>query len=507
MKLSHCLPVLLSVCLAACGGGGGNNGASGNEGGTVTAPTPPVTLRGTLIGATTPVAQVYNGASVATLSPAALSALLNASFSGTTILTGNPTCSVTTYTAHYHTVDSLGADTDASTAIMVPSGTAAACNGPRPVLLYAHGTSVLKSTNMADLSGDEPRLVAAIFAAEGYIVVAPNYAGYAGSSLPYTAYLDATQEASDMVDGLRAARASFSGIGAGDSGQLYVTGYSQGGHVALATQRAMQQSYPGEFKVTAAAGLSGPYALSLFGDTIFDGAPTIGSAAFVPLVINAGQRAGAQIYASTSDIYEAKYATGIDTLFPGTLGLGDLVAAGKLPNDVLFDTASLPQAPGYASHFGADHLIKTAYRDTYLADMAAHPCSTSNASPLACAPAQALRQWLVKNDLRNYLPSVPLLLCGGKDDPVVSFTNADATNAYFVAQGKAANTLTELNIDGTSLGPYSSEQLAFLAAKLAVQTAAKLQGNDGDAAVQASYHAGLVAPFCLRSARDFFKTF
>src|SRR5476649_2878734 len=108
--------------------------------------------------------------------------------------------------------------------------------------------------------------------------------------------------------------------------------------------------------------------------------------------------------------------------------------------------------------------------------MAAHPCSTSNASPLACAPAQALRQWLVKNDLRNYVPSVPLLLCGGKDDPVVSFTNADATNAYFVAQGKAANTLTELNIDG-------------------------------DAAVQASYHAGLVAPFCLRSARDFFKTF
>jgi len=40
-----------------------------------------------------------------------------------------------------------------------------------------------------------------------------------------------------------------------------------------------------------------------------------------------------------------------------------------------------------------------------------------------------------------------------------------------------------------------------------VQTAAKLQGNDPDAAVQSSYHAGLVAPFCLRSARDFFKTF
>jgi acetyl esterase/lipase len=50
------------------------------------------------------------------------------------------------------------------------------------VLLYAHGTSVQTSTDMANLAANEPRLIAAMFAAQGYIVVAPNYVGYAGST-------------------------------------------------------------------------------------------------------------------------------------------------------------------------------------------------------------------------------------------------------------------------------------------------------------------------------------
>jgi predicted esterase len=45
-----------------------------------------------------------------------------------------------------------------------------------------------------------------------------------------------------MIDALRAARSAFSGIGANASARLMVSGYSQGGFVALATQRAMQTS-------------------------------------------------------------------------------------------------------------------------------------------------------------------------------------------------------------------------------------------------------------------------
>lgn len=492
------------MLLAACGGGGGHGGG-GSDPIIVPSP-PPVSLRGKPIGTASVVPVNLGGSSVNTLDPAPFTQLLEAAQKGSSSITGKPVCSVTTYTVKYHTVGSAVEDTDASSAIMVPSGSDSSCSGARPVLLYAHGTSVQKSTDMANLAATEPRLVAAMYAAQGYIVVAPNYAGYAGSSLTYHGYLDATQQSDDMVDALRAARLSFAAIGARDAGRLLLAGYSQGGYVALATQRAMQLKYSSEFNVTAAAPLSGPYSLMLFGDAIFGGAPTQGSSAFIPMLINAAQRAGAAIYSSTSDVYEAKYAAGIDTLLPGSSSLGELVAAGKLPNDVLFAQDSLPQAAGYAAFFGADHLIKTSYRNSYLADLQAAPCNASSANPLACSPSQPLRRWLLKNDLRSYLPAVPLLLCGGDQDPLVPFANAETAAAYFSAQGKSSATLTLLNLDGSlGLDAYTATRQEFVLARQALRLATIAAGGDGDKAVRDAYHAGLVAPFCMRAARDFFR--
>ena len=502
--LSLFVSLTLPALLTACGGGGGNPGSPVIE---PVPPKPPVSLRGNLVGSATRVPVVLPTGSSNTLDPVPFTALLEAAQKGSSKITGTPTCSVTTYTLRYHTVDSKGQDTEASTAIMLPSGTDASCLGSRPVLLYAHGTSVQKNTDMANLAATEPRLVAAMYAAQGYIVVAPNYAGYAGSSLTYHPYLDATQQANDMVDALRAARQVLSSLGAKDSGRLLVTGYSQGGFVALATQRAMQTQYAAEFSVTAAAPMSGPYALLQFGDNIFGGAPTMGSAAFLPLLVTAAQRAGANIYSNADDMYEAKYASGIETLFPGALGIGDSVAAGKLPNDVLFAQDSLPQATGYASSFGADHLIKTSYRASYLSDLQATPCNASSTAPLACSPAQPLRKWLLKNDLRTYLPNVPMLLCGGDQDPLVPFQNTEAAAAYFKAQGMSSNLLTALNLDGSiGLDSYSETRLAFQAARQALRLAKIAAGDDGDKAVRDAYHATLVAPFCMRATRDFFRS-
>lgn len=499
--------VPLAALLASCGGGGGS---AGNTAGSVvvTPPTAPVTsLRGQVIGSATLVPTTIAGVAATTISPAALKTALDTSSTLGSTVTGTPTCAVTVYTVKYHTIDGAGNDTPANAAIYAPSGSYAGCQGGRPVLLYAHGTSVLKSTDMADLNATEPLLIAGMFAAQGYIVVAPNYVGYAGSTAGYHPYLDAAQQSADMIDALRAARSVFASINVGTSSRLLVTGYSQGGYVALATQRAMQTTLASEFNLTAAAPMSGPYALLQFGDTIFNGAPTTGSAGFIPLIINAAQRAGAGIYTSTSDVYEARYASGIDTLLPGTQGLGDLVTAGKLPNDVLFASDSLPQAAGYGSFFGPDHLIKTSYRDAYLADLKANPCNGSSGAPLNCSPAQPLRKWLLKNDLRTYVPNVPTFLCGGDADPLVPFVNTVSTAAYFRSQNTAGLQLTVLNVDDNSLlAPYATTRAEFAAAKEALRQYTLRQTGSAaaaDAAVKDAYHAGLVAPFCLREARNY----
>jgi len=490
------LPLGLGILLAACSGGTTTGGTP--AGVTNAAPLP--ATRGSVVtqAAAVPVPVTTAGNSLTTLSPGVLAGFLESEQTGTLAVAGQPQCAVSVYRVRYNTVGGAGEATDASAAIFVPSGSGASCSNSRPVLLYAHGTSLQKTYDMAYIANNtEARLVAAVFAAQGFIVVAPNYTGYGGSALGYHPYLDRVAQAGDMIDALRAARGSFAAIGARDSGKLLVSGYSQGGYVALATQRAMQEQ-GGEFALTAAAGMSGPYALSRFGDELFGGAPRNGATVIVPTIVNAGQHAGAALYNTPADIYEAPYAATIADLVPGTLGSSDLVSQGKLPASALFAADSLPQTAGYTAYFGAGNLIRSDYRAGYLADLAAHPCEGSPTVPLSCTPAHKLRQWLVRNDLRSYAPAAPTLLCGGHDDPVVPYFNTTAASAYFRGRGAA---IVELDIDDTpSLSdPFRSAKAGFVAAK------AILRAASGSGAIATNYHAGLVAPFCMAATRDYFQ--
>ena len=494
---------LLSVAvLSACGG-------SGTPGPVVDTST----ARGTLFANPpnlVPIPQA-DGTAVTQLAPQAFSAMLEAAQPGITQVTGTPKCAITTYYMKYGTVGGANEATTATGAIMVPSGSDPACSGPRPVVLYAHGTTVDKSFNMANLrDNSEASLVAAIYAAQGFIVVAPNYAGYDVSSLSYHPYLNAQQQANDMVDSLRAARKAFSTIGAQDSGKLFVTGYSQGGHVAMATQRAMQQTYASEFTVTALGGSSGPYAISLLGDAIFGGSPNVGGTAFLPMITTSWQKSYGGMYNTPNDIYEDQYATGIESLLPGNWSsFNALFASGKLPATAMFAANSLPgpSSPQFAPFFGANNLIKTSYRNAYLADAVQNPCNTNPAKPLNCTPANAFRKQAVANDLRNYIPTVPVMMCGGNSDPTVFFVSTTATAGFLVANGYPSAGLTVLDVDSnptSASDPFAAAKVGFAQSKAATIKAAIAAGQDPVAAVAASYHVN-VAPFCNAATRGFFQ--
>ena len=178
--------VLAAALLAACGGasnnGGSNTGGGSSSGGTSTPgrgtllQNPPTLL--STVSAADLLAQVTTGASSQTFGAQALAQVL--------ALTGVPSCDVNVYHIEYNTVGGANESTTASGALMVPSGSGASCQGARPIVLYAHGTSTERNFNIADLTNQqnaEGILLAAFFAARGYIVVAPNYAGYDTSTL------------------------------------------------------------------------------------------------------------------------------------------------------------------------------------------------------------------------------------------------------------------------------------------------------------------------------------
>lgn len=495
-----------SLTLAACGGGHDNNDTS------APAMPPP---RGSLIE--TPPART------ASLAPDQIAALLTSAEGGQYLLDliVTPKCGIDIHHVEYNTVDPTGAATTAAAAMFIPTGSDPVCQGPRPIVLYAHGTAAQRALNLADTSKGtnlEGLLAATMFTTQGYILIAPNYTGYDISALTYNPYLNADQESKDMIDALTASRSALPTSFAPtvtDSGKLFVTGYSQGGHVAMATHKALQDA--GQ-TITASAPMSGPYAVAAFADAVFFGQVTRNTPLFLVFTATGYQKAYGDVYASPTDIFEARYATGIESLLPSNVLRSQLFSEGKLPRDQLFDgtppdpsfasltpaTSPANFAPIFAAGFGPDHLVPNAFRLAYLQDAQAHPDgsfpSVLDNRPAANA-ANGLRRAFARNDLRTWVPTAPVFLCGGADDPTVLFSNTQMIQAYWAANGATANvSVLDLESSITSNDRDAARKAGFAVAKQA------LRADGGDAEVADSYHSTLVPPFCLSAVKSRFDS-
>lgn len=443
-------------------------------------------------------------------------------------LAGTPVCGVDFYYIEYWTVGAKSEAATASGALMVPTGTGSPCSGPRPVVLYAHGTSAGKTYNIANIADStnpaytESALVAAVFAAQGYIVVAPNYAGYDISSLPYHPFVNGDQQSKDMADALTAARAALPGTftpGTSDNGQLFITGYSEGGYVAMATVKAMTAAGG---TITASAPMSGPYALEAFGDAVFFGSVNLGSTEFTPLITTSYQVAYGNLYSTPSDIYEPQFASKMFELLPSTTPIDTLFADGTLPETALFSNSTptvpgnpqltallaVPSNPIFAIGFGTPNLITNDYRVSYAIDAAENPDGAVQVPQvnisLAASPQNTLRIAFKTNDMRDgsfWASRAPMLLCGGDQDPTVFFSlNTGTMATYWQSLPAGAVTVLDVNAPVGANDPFAPLQLAFQ------KELASLLATVGETGVAESYHT-TVAPFCTVAARSFFSQF
>ena len=315
----------LALVLSACGGG--------NSGDPLSA-LPKSPARGVLMESTPTRIQSVSATD------------FKASLSADVIMaTGTPVYGVEVNYLKYATVGAMGEATDATAALMVPTGTDPRCTGPRPIVLYAHGTVPHKKYNLANNwtertnpAFDESIFIAASFAAQGYILVAPNYAGYDSSSLSYHPYMNADQQSKDMMDALAAAKTALPKLSSPTtaSSKLFITGYSQGGSVTMATHRALEAA---NIPVTASAPQSGVFLLLAQLDAVFLGKVSDAAPLFGTMLAISAQKSFGNLYKQPSDIFEDAYATGIESLVPGNFSYGDLINNGKLPRALFSSTA------------------------------------------------------------------------------------------------------------------------------------------------------------------------
>lgn len=378
--------------------------------------------------------------------------------SGLQALTGKAKCGVKMVALNYNTVGVKGEKTNASGVMLVPTG--AGCTTPAGLVAYARGTEVAKPRTLANPDDDEIGLLAFMYAAQGYAVVATDYLGYAKSAYAFHPYLHADSEATSVIDSIRAARKAAATVGATLSGKVMLTGYSQGGHAAMAAQRAIERDNAKEITVAAGAYMAGPYSLSA---TMRSGVAIAGFQFFVPFMVTAWEKVyGNTVYSDVSTVFKQPYANYVETLFPSpTLTYTTMITTMKLPG-------GMGESPAQAR----DAMFQSAF----LADI---QTNDKNGFYLAAK----------KNDLLGWSPSAKskVMLCGGAGDPTVPpALNQNIMKADF--DSRNLTNVTSVDVDAYVQATYG----AVLAS-----SPTTYYGN---------YHGSYEPPFCHAQAKVLFDS-
>ena len=155
------------------------------------------------------------------------------------------------YEILYYTTHTTGKIVKVSGKLYVPQGD----NKPSPLMVYNHGSQACRDMNF---DGKDEQMICMAFATDGYMVLCPDYIGF-GEGEGHQMLLNASTEAGATVDMLTVVTDLLPSLNIKTTKELYLTGYSQGGHACMATYRLLQQRYKDRFPVTAAYPMSGPY--------------------------------------------------------------------------------------------------------------------------------------------------------------------------------------------------------------------------------------------------------
>lgn len=108
------------------------------------------------------------------------------------------------------------------------------------------------------------------FTVDGYVVAFPNYIGL-GRGEKFHLYQHAATEAMASVDFIKATQQLLNNLKIESNGQLFLTGYPQGGNASMATHKYIQEKMNVELKVTTSSSMSMPHDLSgVYSEVMFN---------------------------------------------------------------------------------------------------------------------------------------------------------------------------------------------------------------------------------------------
>ena len=338
------------------------------------------------------------------------------------------------YTQDYHP-DSL---TIASALVTIPTNFPCSQLG---LFSYGHGLT-LKNDGVPsnNQSSNGYSLICKGIASNGFIGAAPDYIHMSQWSSPGPqAFIHARTEANCTVDLFRAIRQYCTQHNIQLSGQIFLSGYSQGGNGTVAAAKYMQEQYANEFNVAAACAGGGSYDLSgLCADSLSSINRVTPERHSLPLVI----RSLAVVYEDSliawntginrqnviDTVFKAPYRTQMHALLDRTDPFGDNSFLDSIPARMIVDSLLFG--------FQTD-------------------------------PNHFFRRLLADNDIDDWSPQMPLVLYHSDVDIENPYQNAVNTLQLFQQNGAADVTLyTATGLTHPAAGqPHALYTLQFMKSK------------------------------------------
>ncbi|MBX7109893.1 MAG: T9SS type A sorting domain-containing protein [Chitinophagales bacterium] len=306
------------------------------------------------------------------------------------------TYGVNAYKVLYNTLDADSLPILASGALFVP----VAPNCHAPLASYQHGTILQKEEVPSRLAGGEV-IIGLSMAADGAVLCMPDYLGL-GDSPGLHPYVHAETEARAVADLLVVSLTICSQLDITLNNQLFLIGYSQGGHATMAAHQLIQEHYSNYFTVTASAPMSGPYDLAGVQAGIISQGGEYPNPGYLPYLLLA-YNSVYHIYDNVADFLVSPYDVLLPPLFDGLHSMSEVNAVmPSVPNDII--------VPAVLDSFNND-------------------------------PDYKLHTYLKKNNTYNWKPEAPMRMyfCEGDND--VNYLNAYVAYDTFIARGATAISL------------------------------------------------------------------
>ena len=129
-------------------------------------------------------------------------------------------------------------------------------NKKAATFMFGHGTQIRKERDITD--DDSQQGICLFMATDGYLALYPDYYGM-GKGEGQHLYQHAWSEGMAFLYMLYAMEEFKTQHNYQTNGQLFLTGYSQGGHASFAAQKFIEAAKDPRFKVTATSPMSGAY--------------------------------------------------------------------------------------------------------------------------------------------------------------------------------------------------------------------------------------------------------